>query len=290
MTTLPATGLHHNVTVEDYNSWPAVRHSALKQMDPTPAHCRHALLNPTPPTAAMRLGSALNARLLEPAKWSELYVAAPDWKKPTAAQLKAKSPSDETLELVAKWEAWQRDNSGREALDPDDMALVEGMADGVLRNRMARRLIESAGSCEVSALWRDDATGLMCKARYDKLRPVKPLIIELKSALSANPLKFASQIAKLHYDSQAASYLDAHKLLTGEEAMHVFVVVENTAPHECAVYTLNDQDIQSGRLRYREWLTEYASCVKSGVWPGYAEKVETISMPYWAQQTEPQAT
>jgi hypothetical protein len=37
-------------------------------------------------------------------------------------------------------------------------------------------------------------------------------------------------------------------------------------------------------LQYRAWLKRYAECVKSGKWPGYADKINVLSLPDYAQR------
>jgi exodeoxyribonuclease VIII len=61
----------------------------------------------------------------------------------------------------------------------------------------------------------------------------------------------------------------------------VFLVVEKKPPYAVAVYVLDPESIALGRAEYRRDLQLYAECKRTGVWPGYGDKIQTIGVPQW---------
>jgi len=146
--------------------------------------------------------------------------------------------------------------------------------------RPSKRFLQMPGQCEVSALWQDSETGLMCKARFDKLVPAsRPFIIELKSTRDGSPYAFNKDVHKLGYDMQAAFYCWGVKTITGDEPLHLFLGVENVGPYAPFWATLDDMALQVGASDFRRCLDAYAQCVATDDWPGYGEEVRKISLP-----------
>ena len=268
----PATGLHPSVSYETYATWDAANISKLKPLRRSALHCKHQIENPREETTALLMGLALHASVFEPAKFETQFAVIPKFDR-------------RTKDGKAAHEQAMAENAGKTILDEEMMANVTGMAEAIKASRAAARFVNAPGQCELSAVWQDDATGLTCKARFDKLATLaKPVIVELKSTRDACPSSFAKDIANLGYAAQAAFYKDAHDKITGTEAHHVFIAVENSAPFAVAVYMLTDSSLQTGRAEYRRWLDLYADCRASGIWPGYPDKVELLDMPAWAQR------
>ena len=94
--------------------------------------------------------------------------------------------------------------------------------------------------------------------------------MDLKTAHDANYKEFQRAIANLKYYLQGALYLDAAREATKiPYDSFVFVVQEHKAPHEVAVYVLDDESVEIGRAEYQELLARYQACVDNDSWPGY---------------------
>lgn len=276
-TDLPSAGFHYGVPFEQYRAWPAVNISTLKPLASTPLHCKWEKEHPRQ-SDEMDVGSALHVSILEPARFAKQFYVAPEYDgrtkegKETAAQ----------CELEAAGRTIIRRKKSESAVDADD---VEGMAKSVWNFNAPRKLLEMPGQCEVSALWKDPETGLMCKARFDKLISAKlSIILELKTCRSAARWAFGGQCAKLGYAAQAAYYRWAVKVISGTEATHVFLAIENKGPWATKGWTLDDDSLQTGALAFRSWLNTYAECVKADKWPGYEDSIEVLSLPQWANK------
>lgn len=284
---LPACGLHYGVPFEDYQKWPAANFSTIKTMRGTASKCKYAMDNPKAPTPAMILGSALHIATLEPARFENLFHICPPCDRRTK----------EGKEVYAK----EEQKAGSKILirqgSHDDEAMIgevesiRGMAKAIHALKSAMPFIDGAGRNEVSMLWRDDETGLFCKARMDRnielFEPLGiPVTVELKSTRIASAWGFSKEVDDRDYAAQAAGYCHGYKVITGKSPMHFFIAVENFAPFDCAVYSLDDQSLQTGHLAYRQMLNRYAECLKTNQWPGYPDKLMKLELPKWAHERD----
>lgn len=282
---LPTAGLHYGIPYEDYAAWPAINFSKLKPILGTASKCKYEMDNPKKPTAAMTLGSALHVATLEPGRFEQLFYICPPCNLTTTEGKKifAENRAKAGDKLII------RDGSKTDEPLMGAVADLKGMAKSIRGLKSTARFLDGAGQNEVSMLWKDEEFGLWCKARIDRHIPEvsginRPAIVELKSARDASEFWFSKDIDQRNYDAQAASYRHGLEIITGKMAIHAFIAVENFAPYDAAIYMLDDQSLQTGLLKYRHMLKLYAQCVKTGKWPGYPDKVQTIGLPGYANE------
>jgi len=139
---------------------------------------------------------------------------------------------------------------------------------------------------------RDPQTGVLCRCRPDYWRH-DGIIVDLKTARDASRDGFSKSIDGWRYDVQAAYYIDgiARARAAGGIDMpapraFVFIAAEKAAPYGVAVYNIDAQSIAIGRREYREDLDIYAECSATGEWPGYGDKIQSISLPEWRLRQE----
>jgi len=171
-----------------------------------------------------------------------------------------------------------------------ELVTVQAMADAVRANDEAAALLED-GKPEQSAFWTDWTTGIDRRARLDWLTvhgDGTATIVDLKTAASAAPRKYASAVADYGYALSAAWYIDAVQALgLADRVRFVHIVVEKTAPHLVGVYELGDEWLAIGRQQVAEALTVYAACTEADEWPSYTAGVEVLRPPVWlARQYE----
>jgi excisionase family DNA binding protein len=58
----------------------------------------------------------------------------------------------------------------------------------------------------------------------------------------------------------------------------IFVCVEKTAPYLTATYTLTASEIDRQKPRMQKACEIWATCMDTGVWPGYPEEVVTLDL------------
>ncbi|QPB08651.1 exonuclease VIII [Burkholderia phage Mica] len=198
---------------------------------------------------------------------------------------------------VALWSdvkaEWEKHNGHRRILTPEQWDQLHRMRDAIMAHPAARALLTSSKFVtEHSAYAQDPETGVLRRVRPDLWR-FDGIVGDLKTTEDASPEGFARSIAKYGYDVQDPYYLDTLNLALqqsnpDEFAAHptsakafVFIVVEKSFPHAVAVYCLDDESKALGTAKYREGLNTYAECERTGVWPGFGDAVQMISVPQW---------
>lgn len=252
--------MHTTMPASEYHAHPAVSKSVLDRIARTPAHARAYLDGQRDdPTPAMLFGAALHCAVLEPGRFATDFAVFEGDKRTKEGKARYE-------ELAAR---------GATIISANDRDTIDDIVASVSNHKTAADLL-TTGISESSLFWVDPVSGLECKCRPDWLRE-DGICVDLKTTEDASPAGFARSVVNYRYHVQAAHYL------AGTEASRfIFVVVEKKAPHAVAVYELDADALEIGRsLRARD-LAAYASCCEFGVWPGYPNDVQPLSLPRWA--------
>jgi hypothetical protein len=254
----------------EYSAIDAINYSTLKEMAKSPKHYRHALKNGRVETAAMTKGTAAHIAVLEPERFATEYAVFEGKRRAGKA-----------------WEAFEAEatSKGRKILKEVDLDAAIRLRDAVRSDAVAAACF-SGGHAEVTLVWQDEETGLMCKGRVDFLRNDN-VISDLKTSRDVEPFWFGRDVARLQYHVQAAMYLDALETLTKKTAQFKVVAVESAEPYDVVVYGLGEDVIGPGRDAYRTLLKRVAECRANNEWPGYASGIEmALTLPAWAAGAE----
>lgn len=208
---------------------------------------------------AVRMGSLFHCMILEPDVFKADYILLPDVHDKRLAVYKeaVKAYGEERIII------------GR------DLLKMQEMETSLLENPNTRDLIEAKGYTELSLFTTDPVSGLRVRCRYDKLIVDGDVLmpVDLKTARDASPDGFSKAIHDRLYQLQAALYTDA---IMWEAAIHPqtlrHMVVENDEPFCSMRYKLDSISLHLGRLDYRQALTTYHECLKTGIFPGYPQQ------------------
>ena len=284
----PSPGVYKDISFPEYCSWPAVNHSTLRHMDISPAHCRQYMLHGNQQTRSLRLGQAAHTAVLEPKKFEDDYFVIPfvedaradkdhpHWKgKEYSPCYVGEWPHKSSNQWKEHVGIVERDNAGKILLPDDEYDEAMNIRRAVQEHVTARQIIDEPGLPEVCIVWKDEETGLMCKARIDKLVPSR--VIEIKSSDDARDFKFARAIERYSYHTQAAWYLLGLNALdiAGKreevERQHIFIVIENKPPHAVMCYQLDHESLTTGHFQNRNRLAEYSKCLAEDYWPAFPD-------------------
>jgi hypothetical protein len=290
---------YFNVPFAEYLQWEAVNWHTLEPGRRSALQMKHEMLLPSDASDSMVKGGALDCMIFDgAARFDSLYAAMPrfDGHPNSKAYKDAKS-------------AWADDHAKAILLTPDQMGEVQGMYDALRRHPVAWPLLNSGkGRAQLSLVWRDDRTKLLCKGRIDRLAQIEARIIDpnaapgqmvlalidLKSTRNpgVGPNEFPQEAARYGYHGQQAYYLDGCRTLEPAEMLPLIVAVENAPPFDVVVHRLDAEDkdgvsvLEHGRRLYRRLLDTYAQGKRTGTWPGCCSVVNPLSLPSWAQETE----
>jgi len=241
---------------EAYFALPGINWSLLKEAARSPKHFKHAQVTPRTDTSAMALGRAAHMAVLEPDLLLTHYTV---W----AGSRRTK----EYAEFCAV-------NAGKEILTEAEWDKVLAIKRAVCSHPDARRLLRS-GAREKTARWTDLPSGLRLKARADLVK--RDAVWDFKTAKSITEHDFARAVATMLYHGQAAFYCAGF-----QRPRFGFIAVESEAPHDVAVFELDDDSMFAGEQLVRELLDTVAACRKARRWPGQFPVTTRISLPGWA--------
>lgn len=266
-------GIYENMPFAEYAAIDAVNASLLKAADRSMAHAKAYLDGHRKSSEALSFGAAYHCYLLEPERFEREYVVIDKANRATTAG-------------KAAWATAVERAGGNEdrVVWTETAATFAEMRRALLRANRKRDLTSARGSYEVTAVWTDGPTGLLCKARLDKIVPAWSVILDLKKCEDARPHAFNAAVARYRYHLQAAFYMDGLETLRGERFDFAFLAQEDEAPFESAIYTVTNGDAahDAGRAAYRQLINHVAQCRASGEWPGYPNEPEEIVLPAWA--------
>lgn len=268
---LPDIGWHAGMSSGTYHSIQAASSHRLGLIKKSAAHLRHEIDNPTPPTAAMKLGEAMHCAILEYNVFIKKYVVAPRCDR-------------RTKEGKATHSNFELENVGKISIDFDDYASCMAMADACMSHQLAANLINSATAREISGFFLDSASGTYSKMRADAICGDHSTLFDIKSTVCAAPFDFESSIYKYGYHRQGAFYLDGAAALGQKLEHYAIIAIEKVPPFALAVYRLTDEAIELGRRENAELMEVYAKCIKTNVWSGYPLLITDVGLPVWAQK------
>lgn len=248
---------------QDHESLSSSGARTLTQLTPEEFHANR--LEPPNPKPQYDFGHVCHKMVL--GEGSQIVrVDARDWRTNVAKEAREK--------------AWA---AGKVPVLKATIDTAQRMAGKVFEHRLAAKLLE-AGAAELSGYWHDDETGVRLRCRPDWLpeyRGGRPIIVEYKSAASANPRRFSKSAGDYGYHQQAAWTIDGlAECADVDDAAFLFIVQQKDSPFLVSVVQIDPEDVELGRRQNRAAIRLYADCVEAGRWPGY-EGLTTVSLPGW---------
>jgi PDDEXK-like domain of unknown function (DUF3799) len=264
------TRIVHDLDELTYHADPALSSSGARAILRSPAKFDHDRTHGRPERRVFDFGHAAHGLVLGVGQ-PVVLVDAADWRSKASQTARDEAYAAGSVPLLLR-----------------EYAVVQAMAAGIRAHPVASRLLSGEGRPEVSMFWRDESTGVDCRARADWLRyppDGTPVIVDYKTAVDASPRGFARSAAEHGYHQQDAWYRSGVGACMSIDAPFVFVAQEKTAPYLVACYQLDDEAVTAGARRNRAALELFAECTATGVWPGHSETIETIGLPRWAVNT-----
>ena len=247
-------GIYRNLPFDEYKAIQAWNPSLIWHARRSPKYCNHIRHNPKPATPAMGFGSAIHCAVLEPDQFILRYCVWTGGRRSGKDYAEFCNVNDVlTVLTVPEYEA---------CCGARDSARSHPVAGQLLADTLADEV-------EVSLVWTDSETGLLCKGRPDILQT--DLIINLKSTTAdISDTRALTRIAStLGYHMKEAAYQAGVSVLTGDILPVKIIWVEQYAPFDVRVMNVPGEPVLT--QGYDEWqrlLAEIASCEASGVWPG----------------------
>ncbi len=279
-------GLVHDMPADVYHAVDALSATGLRLLARSAWHYKHrANVNPTRP---MLRGTLAHCAVLEPNAMAARYVVVPSDapKRPTAAQWKAKTPSEDSQKAMAWWSEFQDTAMGREIVSAEDYAVTQQQLQAVADCQILADIL-AQGAGEVSVFWIDAETGIYCKARPDWMnkRGGSVTLLDLKTTADESPSGFGRAAARMKYHLQRAHYVAGVQAATGLTVEEfVFGAVTSAPPVLAVPYFLTDEIKEQGDDERRELLELLARCQKERTWPAYGSGLQMLDFPAYAKR------
>lgn len=277
-------GIHEGWSMAVYQAIPAASSHRLHDLKRSPLHCWYGMNGiEDEPTPALMLGSLVNAMLLEPELVEDQYAVAERCSATTGKGTRCNN-AGKYRDGVA-WFCGVHAEHGEpiRVVSQDQFSLAGSCVLSIRSHPAARALVDDRTDTEVSLVWKDEETGVLCKARPDAL--IRPnVLLDLKTCRDASRRGFERAVFEYGYHTQAAMYRMGLKAVGLDITDAALICVETEAPHAVAVYQFEDDVMERGEREVRRLLRLWARCMERGEWPGYADDVQLIGLPGWAKE------
>lgn len=214
-------------------------------------------------------GSAAHELLLGGSD-SIVVVEADDWRTKAAREQRDAIRAEGKLPLLARHFA-------------DVQKMVEIAKLAINSNEDLKGYGLDAGKVEQVLVWRED--DIWCRARLDWLSNDRKLIYDYKSTgASAEPNAWIRTMLGMTGEIQPAFYLRGNTATGGpEDARFVFLVQENEPPFACSFVGMPPAFIDLGSRKMARAVSLWRSCMTSGQWPSYPNRIHWAEPPEWAR-------
>lgn len=247
----------------EYLKIDAVSASGLKAMRKSPREYLHAITQGRKATRAMGLGTGTHAAVFEPERFAREYVVWDGDRRGKA------------------YDAFCEEHASEVILKRNEYELCCGMRDAARSHPVAGPLLTPPGEAEKVWQWKDEETGLECKARTDWWRI--GLLADLKTSADIDDRRFAATVYRLGYHIQAAHYRAA-LIANGitDAPPFTIIAVESSPPHDVAVFPLDDDFLWAGEVERAELMARVSVCRRNHMYPGRYPEARPLSLPAWA--------
>ena len=228
------------------------------------------------PTAAMEFGSHAHLRLLEPNLFDSSFCVAPD----TAEN-----------KVCKEWKQFKKkaEEEGKTPLLKKEFDKLALMAAQVKRHELARKMLLD-GKVEHSFFWKDDASGLILKARPDNLTYItnnegerEYVIVDYKTTYShlSNEIQSREAFNQKRY-IQGAFHKYVVEKATGAKIKTVCYVTQMTEyPYLVRCFEMQERELQIGLDEIKESLSTIKEYYEKGVWEDYPHDIQPYQAPAW---------
>lgn len=268
----------YDLTDDEYHADPvpagSLSATGARQLLPPncPALFHYNRTHPQPHNQVFDLGKAAH-RLVLGSGPDLAVIDATDWRTKAAKEARAEAYEAGAVPILA-----------------EEHQQVLAMADAIREHPIASVLFDPArGRAEQSLFWIDQPSGVWRRARFDWLPDQismagRLIIPDYKTTAKADLRSIQKSVHTYGYHQQGAWYQDAALALgLAENAAFVFVFQEKVPPYLVTVVELDVTALMIGRTLNRKAIDVYRHCTATGRWPGYADDIELVALPTYAE-------
>ena len=259
---LDTHALLYSLPLDEYFAHPGINSSRIKLMLKTPMDFKEDDSNEE--TTSKVLGSAIHTLLLEPEEFDKRY-----------AVYNKRKAGKEYLDF-------KKANAGKVFLDKKQVACIERLREKLEQN-VHLRFILASGKSEVTGIIEDKDTGLVRKARADKL--TKNTIWDVKTtAKGMSDGELYKEIKKYKYDLSAAHYMAVFNGCLDNQIKNFGWIFINTKPNVMHIRLLlcPESLLNDAIFEYENVIKDLVYCMQNDKWEGYSAEIRELEIPEWA--------
>lgn len=285
-------GFYPALPFDVYKQLKAVNASTLKNMEYSPLHFKYFYDNKTSDSNALKLGRHVHSAVFERETFDTEYLVAPEFTGKTKDG-KDSSRSGEALELKKKW---YEENKDKSIITIDEKQEAETIRDAVYNHSEAKRLLELPSYNELSFVWRDEKTNLLCKGRLDRFLNLKlkdgnsvPTILDLKTIGKVATDRNISRVVednKYYFSMQfycrgLQTLLRQMGKLEKDKRVQtcVLIFVETIPTHDVVCRPLGIGWLTGSEHIINEYMDRVKVGFDTGVWVGISNELVTLESP-----------
>lgn len=263
--TSEATSAHAPAEVRTCDPDGTHHFSHLKRLALSGKQYLHAVNNPTTPTSAMLLGTAVHAMVL--GGRAERPITRYHGKDRKGAA----------------WKAFKAANPGAEILTAPEWDHALQISRAVLADPVARARLDGA-RFEVPLAWEEDGIRFSTSG-VDILG--NGALGDLKTATTTNPEALQRQAFKMFYHCQLAFYRRGARANGIDASKGLFLLcVETKGPFEVVDLELSEGLIDLADRTVSLWIEKLRIYRDANQWPGYAQSPVVWDVPAWMRDDD----
>lgn len=224
-----------------YHSHDSISASGLKTIHKKSVY--HLINQKFKETPAMALGTAVHQAILEPHDFHDIYHVIEKIDKRTKA---GKEEYQKQIDLA----------NGKIIIDDDIHEIIKSILGDFRQNDLAQKYCK--GEIELSHYTQYE--GIDVRVRPDVINHVSDFITDVKTCQDNSPQAFKRDVYNWGYHLQAAFYMD----MCGINNFR-FIACTTKYPYTVEVYTLDEKDIEFGRMAYKNAFKQWKKYLETGV-------------------------
>ncbi len=278
----PKPGIYSGIAASVYHALPFCSASKLKKLwQKNAAQMKWDINNPNV-TKEMLIGTVTHSAVWEPDTFEGMYTVAQQCAATTQKGTRC------TFTGTRRSEGdWLCSTHSPKVFDHEDNIQIiteeiyrraTDTAAAILTHELAGKIVRAVpmDDRELTIIFRDEATGLWCKARLDGLIRTAGIIADLKTTGDASDKAFFFTAKKLGYMIGVEFYMRACRAVGIDVDKFCFIAAETEPAHGVAVY--EPQGIDRWSLLGNELMAAYAECEKKQAWPGFEPVVRGLNI------------